>query len=1385
MQEVPIAVAVRVRPLLDQEKLHHENECISFVHGKPQVVLGRDRGFKFDHVFRPDASQDQVYEKCVQQLVVNCMDGYNATVFAYGQTGSGKTFTMGTGNAASMMEDETGIVHRAIKDIFNIISERSESALYRLKVSFIEIYREEARDLLEFETKELHIREDDKGNTVVAGLREEPVYSLEDVLSCLDSGISLRHTASTQMNEYSSRSHCIFTILIERHPLMKENGEFESAEDVVTTSKFHFVDLAGSERAHRTGNQGERFRESISINTGLLALGNVISSLSDVKKRQHHVPYRQSKLTRLLKDSLGGNSRTVMITCLSSCSSDFDENLNSLKYATRVKNIKNKPVINTVIEDTKLAKMENEIQVLKDELLRQKTMPMATQEKNRVVDLSLTKKLEDELERLKSVCRIYKDINFEAASIIKLFYGSDMPPYDIQDRIGEWLGRWENIKDASNVPKEISEAKMENDLVRKLKQEIDKYKSDLKNDEEIFVEKTKLIEDCRLQIKELEDERAKLISELEKYLGAGKLQEEQRFRQVNFSLNEQQIKNGAKTSEKEHKRKPPRSAPPTTQRRLSILSKFHKNAGSFDDDHVMKSFRARTEMLLSKYEDIDEVSHDEFQSSSDNESDSDREIDKQKKESKGGFGSTFTKELPVFSSRKQQQQTTSIHEKKIDSIPAVIGKRKEIIKGRVLTTPSKLPVRRTASNGNEVIENKTSSADSTKRKLRNVELDLRDAKHKMLNLHANIKQKEELIKDLMKSDKEKQELNQQYKERVQNMEKEIEDAKKELEETKSKLDNFEKQGIDKQKIEKEYKRKLKNLEAKMVVLQKKQSEADSMSEFRDNGERKINDLEGNIERLRNQYENMAKKLKIESEKKAKLEQELSKGVQKIKELEMKTDQQSKLLKRKTEEVVSAQRKLRNGTNVADDEEKNDLEAKRKKIDAEIERIVQQKKEVNELEAELQKREEIVMKKEMLLSEKYGLEMKKLRSSQMLNKDVMRLSVQLDDVQKALADAKRASIISKDKSKFQEDIEKLVKRKSNLDHQRKELEMKLEEDDVLEPTEERRLVELMEAVEALDMAIEYKNEVIAGKEKNLEEGSRENNEKLLEHLNEMDGEEMKGILQKYFEKVIALKDNERKALELKDELEIELMEKERLAQELQHCLSQTEARAEKRLVDLEREHEKQVQFLVQKMNDDVKHQPSADTVRTLEKRIQELEKDLFYYKKTSRELKHRLRDASGSSTSTVVESVVSEKQPVTRTHSERSRDSNSLAQSEEKRVSVGRVASPELQTNKVLLNENFYLPPVQRSIQDEKKSKNSQKDEPKSQKSQKGNYDRLITQEEQRRLKEIFETRQQTSKLKREQKPSRSDTTSGHKSSQPHSQQHHSKDSSETVKNPWS
>lgn len=211
---------------------------------------------------------------------------------------------------------------------------------------------------------------------------------------------------------------------------------------------------------------------------------------------------------------------------------------------------------------------------------------------------------------------------------------------------------------------------------------------------------------------------------------------------------------------------------------------------------------------------------------------------------------------------------------------------------------------------------------------------------------------------------------------------------------------------------------------------------------------------------------------------------------------------------------------------------------------------------------------------------------------------MRLSVQLDDVQKALSDAKRASVIAKDKVKFQEEIGKLLRRKAEVDQQRKDLENKLEEDDVLEPAEERRLEELMEAVEALDMAIEYKNEVIEGKERNLGEkmGSENGVGKLLENLSEMSKDDITGLLQKYFERVIELKESERRTVELKEEIEMELYEKEKSIQELQHCLNQTEARAERRLIEMEKEHEKQVQFLVEKMNEDVRNQPSADSVR---------------------------------------------------------------------------------------------------------------------------------------------------------------------------------------------
>lgn len=262
--------------------------------------------------------------------------GFNATVFAYGQTSSGKTFTMG-GHDATMTsgnrrdddeengdndeDDDRGVMPRAIEAIFNhldgtktiqrnTISERpSPPSSWRIFVSFIEIYLENLRDLLDLEIgKEIHIREDDAGNTVVCGATERQCETKEEVMRCLASGAAIRHTSATNMNELSSRSHTVFTITLDQRVDDGRGGGgggFGTSTGTWLTSKFHFVDLAGSERVSKTGNVGDRFKESIQINTGLLALGNVISALSNAtassSSAKQHIPYRESKITRILK----------------------------------------------------------------------------------------------------------------------------------------------------------------------------------------------------------------------------------------------------------------------------------------------------------------------------------------------------------------------------------------------------------------------------------------------------------------------------------------------------------------------------------------------------------------------------------------------------------------------------------------------------------------------------------------------------------------------------------------------------------------------------------------------------------------------------------------------------------------------------------------------------------------------------------------------------------------------------------------------------------------------------------------------------------------------------------------------------------------------------
>uniref|UniRef100_A0A672ICC2 Kinesin-like protein KIF21B n=1 Tax=Salarias fasciatus TaxID=181472 RepID=A0A672ICC2_SALFA len=385
-----------IRPQMAKEKIEGCHVCTLVTPGEPQVLLGKDKAFTYDFVFDVDSEQHRIYQACVYKLIEGCFEGYNATVFAYGQTGSGKTYTMGTGFDVSLTPLEQGIIPRAVHQLFEGIQSRRERAQeagtqppeFKVSAQFLELYNEEILDLFDgardpesrSRKSNIRIHEDANGSIYTTGVTSRLVHSEEELLQCLKLGALSRTTASTQMNAQSSRSHAIFTIhlcqmRVCQQPQMVSamtSSPIAQPEYETLMAKFHFVDLAGSERLKRTGATGERAREGISINCGLLALGNVISALGDQTKKGGHVPYRDSKLTRLLQDSLGGNSRTVMIACVSPSDRDFMETLNTLKYANRARNIKNKVVVNQDKTSQQISALRAEIARLQMELMEYK-----------------------------------------------------------------------------------------------------------------------------------------------------------------------------------------------------------------------------------------------------------------------------------------------------------------------------------------------------------------------------------------------------------------------------------------------------------------------------------------------------------------------------------------------------------------------------------------------------------------------------------------------------------------------------------------------------------------------------------------------------------------------------------------------------------------------------------------------------------------------------------------------------------------------------------------------------------------------------------------------------------------------------------------------------
>ncbi|XP_048418932.2 kinesin-like protein kif7 [Stegostoma tigrinum] len=1249
-EETSVRVAVRIRPLLPKEILRGHQSCVHVDLNAQQITLGRNRHFQFDIIFDQTASQDEIYNSCVEPLVEAFFEGFNATVFAYGQTGSGKTYTIGETYIPSVNDDDEGIIPRALAEIFKLIDE-NDAVDHTIKVSYLEVYKEEFRDLLEVETasKDICTREDDKGNTVLCGVKECEVEGLDEALSLLEIGNTAKHTGTTEVNTHSSRSHTIFTVTMEqRRALGRTTRLAATAGDLlsptqVITSKFHFVDLAGSERIVKTGNTGERLKESIQINSGLLALGNVISALGDPRRKSSHIPYRDSKITRILKDSLGGNAKTLMIACISPSSFNFDENLNSLNYAKRTQNIKNRAVIN----------FKKDVDCTNELELQIKTLHEAMEHTQQVSPNKCFRQLPEKyMARLHAESSHYRNYTDAAYRIFMELQGDRNLTVDQVLKVKEWITNVEEMRSELSTASGLDSGIECNSTDERKTRGASKQQGPSEVGQDPEQEQKQLVPKLQAKVQRLEEENRDFLAALEDAM--------ERFKQQNETLLDQEdqivelqsrlklvggnqsavlVDEVVESLQLADLSCRPYTAPHlcrlnvprsshilNNETRRTYSKKISANASS--TEHAGIALRSHGQCLQQSMEDRDSVFHRDCYKDcgstvlqSDDEPEEDDFCGSLEK-NRNQINRTWTKrDMPGMISRNNLSQLRDSDSSSLQS---------------EVTKP---PYR----SGDQDGAHSLPFCDEFRKcfpvnypKMKNSEWRLTQAQHKMRELAINIRMKEELIKELIKTGRDAQAMNKQYFQKIQELEQEAEKAKAELTEAQKQLQDFEekepKDPVERARLQ-EYHKKIVAARSKVQVLKQKKRVTEQLVSLSSQSERRIHKMERNVQLMKQQQALLQRKLKEEMDQKRRLETEIQKGKHRVKELEIKHKQQQQILKIKTEEIAAFQRKRRSGSNgsVVSLEEQQKIEEQKRWLDTEIEKVLEQRKALDDLEEELNKREIIVEKKEALLQEKNGLESKRLRSSQALNNDIVRVSSRIESLEKELSEknGQLRNGSACDQQEIREEISDLRHEKDQMMKQRTELDEKLRMGNLLSAEEERILFQLDEAIEALDAAIEYKNETITRRQRVLRVSASMLSQcemNLMAKLSYLSASETRALLCKYFDKVVTLREEERKMQLAFMELEMRAEEQQKLVYWLEAAVERQRLETDRRLTLQQKEHEQNLQLLLQHCRGQM-DEGIAGSQRQYEGWIQMLEKELIWFKQANHELNMKLRELS--------------------------------------------------------------------------------------------------------------------------------------------------------------
>ncbi|XP_074527463.1 kinesin-like protein KIF27 isoform X2 [Halichoeres trimaculatus] len=1108
-------------------------------------MLGSNSEFSFDHVFGPTASQSYVYKSCVQPLLGTLIDGYNATVFCYGQTGSGKTYTMRGGS----LDEEEGIIKRVARDLFLLLEEKRTNGdvlQTTVQASYIELYMEELRDLLQPHSipEGLHLRDNERGNTVLTGATVQSVASAQQLLEIMDKGNSMCHTATTGMNEHSSRSHTILTLQITQTCPDNAPGLF---------SKLNLVDLAGLERANKTQNTGTLLKESVFINTGLLALGKVMRALTGPKQNRPFVPYRDAKLTRLLRDSLGGTAHTLMVACVSPSSHSVPETVGVLKFASKARRIRNRPgVTQTDVKsfpaalnpvEARLGELEYEVKTLR-ELLKEKELEIAEERTNRrsgernsftpssqgrLSDLNKKNNQEESTQ--------YCLLALDAAALLAEICGPT-PSHPFRQRVQEWQDRLAAVSHShQDDDKECSErGDGQSNLVDilKLREELKGCKEALAIEEQLLEQKDAELRKVQKEVEQLLQEKRAHVQALEEEKKRSRLQTEQlvdqqiiikRLRRDIMMFRDATSGARVKTGASENLCWRPHSAPLIRQScRHRSPRRTHSSPPAYSLERVMAAFKMRGHLLLAEIEENDEV---------------------------------YCPFIKPLAARKGEEEEGVEEEEEVEENTSMdrVGFRRSL--NRTWTSRQKKPALKEEHTGTDqtlpgipsVQATGTEANQSKQREVRRARLRASATQRRIRALSANMHMKEELIKELNKTDKQTKAL-------------------KQVSEDGTESDVLMRLSMQRQQIQTEVYHSLQHMRLQKAQLQSSLRELELIGEQR----------EEEMTVCRNNHH-----------------EELKKELHDRNWLEEEEDQ-----------------------------------------------VLQKRAELQELDGELRRREEVLLHREACLQQKNRLEIKKLHSSQALSQDLLRVSMQLESVEERM---KSRSSVRQNGGITREELEKeravLKKRRDILDAQ-------LKDNRILTVQEEHSLLELEEAVEALDAALEFKNHFIQDKQKKLSVAdSRSEPAQLsdvIRKLKKLSLTEVLELLMKYFNKVISLREVEHQLRLRCEELQIQADEQDLVIREMEAAMHHLALDADRRLTQQHRDHQKSLQLLLQKL----KEGDSGEPQQAIQERLQHLEKELFFYKSSSRQLKKKLRELNSGAQNSVDRPTHSHEQGQTHT-----------------------------------------------------------------------------------------------------------------------------------------